>query len=271
MRDDERPGIEGLIARYREERAAEDPLHRRALRPDRRGGLRGAARRLRRQAHRRAHGASSTRGRRRPEWPSRAPSTGLDPDRPPAAQRPQGAGRAHRRGLLVRRPGGRPGQRHRAARHAHRLQAPALPARDLRRSRSTDDLEPFIDEVKSLQDLLGDIHDCDVQIPMLEDHLAWLNEREGGRRPAPGGRRPPRGPRRRSAPASRGRLPRVRSASSRSGRRGDERLGRPRPHRAPPPRARRALRAVPRRVAPPEGASASARACTRPSGIGDRA
>ena len=42
------------------------------------------------------------------------------------------------------------------------------------------DLEPFIDEVKSLQDLLGDIHDCDVQIPMLEDHLAWLSAREGG-------------------------------------------------------------------------------------------
>jgi len=41
------------------------------------------------------------------------------------------------------------------------------------------DLEPFIDEVKSLQDILGDIHDCDVQIPMLEDHLAWLAGREG--------------------------------------------------------------------------------------------
>jgi len=42
-----------------------------------------------------------------------------------------------------------------------------------------EDLEPFIDEVKGLQDLLGDIHDCDVQIPMLEDHLAWLAGREG--------------------------------------------------------------------------------------------
>jgi CHAD domain len=41
------------------------------------------------------------------------------------------------------------------------------------------DLEPFIDEVKGLQDLLGDIHDCDVQIPMLEDHLDWLARREG--------------------------------------------------------------------------------------------
>jgi hypothetical protein len=41
------------------------------------------------------------------------------------------------------------------------------------------DLEPFIDEVKGLQDLLGDIHDCDVQIPMLEEHLAWLAGREG--------------------------------------------------------------------------------------------
>jgi hypothetical protein len=41
------------------------------------------------------------------------------------------------------------------------------------------DLEPFIDEIKALQDLLGDIHDCDVQIPMLEGHLEWLDEREG--------------------------------------------------------------------------------------------
>jgi CHAD domain len=41
-----------------------------------------------------------------------------------------------------------------------------------------EDLEPFIDEVKGQQDLLGDIHDCDVQIPMLEEHLAWLAGRE---------------------------------------------------------------------------------------------
>jgi hypothetical protein len=41
-----------------------------------------------------------------------------------------------------------------------------------------EDLEPFIDEVKSLQDLLGEIHDRDVQVPALEEHLAWLEERE---------------------------------------------------------------------------------------------
>jgi CHAD domain len=40
-------------------------------------------------------------------------------------------------------------------------------------------LEPFIEDVRVLQDLLGDIHDCDVQIPMLEEHLAWLAGREG--------------------------------------------------------------------------------------------
>lgn len=40
------------------------------------------------------------------------------------------------------------------------------------------DLEPFIDEVKELQDVLGDIHDCDVQIPMLIEHLAWLERQE---------------------------------------------------------------------------------------------
>jgi CHAD domain-containing protein len=42
----------------------------------------------------------------------------------------------------------------------------------------TTDLAPFLDEVKGLQDLLGEIHDRDVQVPMLEDHLAWLGERE---------------------------------------------------------------------------------------------
>jgi hypothetical protein len=41
------------------------------------------------------------------------------------------------------------------------------------------DLDPFLDQVKTMQDLLGDIHDCDVQIPMLETHLAWLEAQEG--------------------------------------------------------------------------------------------
>lgn len=40
------------------------------------------------------------------------------------------------------------------------------------------DLSPFVDEVKAMQDLLGDIHDRDVQVPMLQDHLEWLDERE---------------------------------------------------------------------------------------------
>ena len=42
----------------------------------------------------------------------------------------------------------------------------------------TEDLDPFLEQVKELQDLLGDIHDCDVQIPMLEEHLSWLGARE---------------------------------------------------------------------------------------------
>lgn len=42
-----------------------------------------------------------------------------------------------------------------------------------------DDLEPYIDDVRGLQDLLGDIHDRDVQVPMLEEHLEWLAGREG--------------------------------------------------------------------------------------------
>lgn len=40
------------------------------------------------------------------------------------------------------------------------------------------DLEPFIEEVKAMQDLLGDIHDRDVQVPMLHDHLERLAERD---------------------------------------------------------------------------------------------
>lgn len=56
-----------------------------------------------------------------------------------------------------------------------------------------DDLAPFIDEVKGLQDLLGDIHDCDVQIPMLEEHLAWLAGREGEAARRVVGRRAARG------------------------------------------------------------------------------
>lgn len=44
----------------------------------------------------------------------------------------------------------------------------------------TADLEPYIEQIKVLQDLLGDIHDCDVQVPMLEGHLAWLAAREAG-------------------------------------------------------------------------------------------
>lgn len=40
------------------------------------------------------------------------------------------------------------------------------------------DLDPYLDQVKAMQDLLGDIHDCDVQVPMLEGHLAWLERQE---------------------------------------------------------------------------------------------
>jgi CHAD domain len=41
-----------------------------------------------------------------------------------------------------------------------------------------DDLGPFIDQIKDLQDLLGEIHDRDVQVPMLHDHLERLAERD---------------------------------------------------------------------------------------------
>jgi hypothetical protein len=41
-----------------------------------------------------------------------------------------------------------------------------------------EDLDPYLGQVKAMQDLLGDIHDCDVQVPMLEAHLAWLEQQE---------------------------------------------------------------------------------------------
>lgn len=40
------------------------------------------------------------------------------------------------------------------------------------------DLAPLIREVEGLQGVLGEIHDRDAQIPMLRDHLEWLDERE---------------------------------------------------------------------------------------------
>jgi hypothetical protein len=40
------------------------------------------------------------------------------------------------------------------------------------------DLTPYLDEIKGLQDLLGDIHDRDVQVPLLHDHLERLAERD---------------------------------------------------------------------------------------------
>lgn len=40
------------------------------------------------------------------------------------------------------------------------------------------DLGPFVREVTQLQDVLGEIHDCDVQVPRLEEHLRWLDDRE---------------------------------------------------------------------------------------------
>ena len=85
-----------------------------------------------------------------------------------------------------------------------------------------EDLEPFIAEVRGLQDLLGDIHDCDVQVPMLEDHLAWLDEREAAGARAVVAAAAPARPRRGRAPERafrefRGRLDAARRADERIG------------------------------------------------------
>lgn len=89
------------------------------------------------------------------------------------------------------------------------------------------DLDPFLEEVKGLQDLLGDIHDCDVQIPMLEGHLRWLTDREGGAARLLVSQTTASRPRRRAAaprPASEAAFTAF-SRQLEAGRRGDERVG----------------------------------------------
>lgn len=85
------------------------------------------------------------------------------------------------------------------------------------------DLKPFIAQVAALQDVLGDIHDCDVQVPMLEQHLVWLAERESGaarRLVRETADRPPPG----SAAAAEAAF-RTFQRELEVGRRGDERVG----------------------------------------------
>lgn len=40
------------------------------------------------------------------------------------------------------------------------------------------ELAPFVGELKDLQELLGDIHDCDVQLPLVDAELARLDAAE---------------------------------------------------------------------------------------------
>ena len=90
------------------------------------------------------------------------------------------------------------------------------------------DLDPFLEEVKGLQDLLGDIHDCDVQVPMLEDHLRWLSDREGGAARRLVAQTAASRPRRRTAAAPKPASEAAFRAFERQlepGRRGDERIG----------------------------------------------
>ncbi|MGD9696836.1 MAG: CHAD domain-containing protein [Thermoleophilia bacterium] len=86
------------------------------------------------------------------------------------------------------------------------------------------DVAPFLDEVRAMQDLLGDIHDCDVQIPMLEEHLDWLTGREAAAAQRVVAQRQAPAPRRRSARATEEAF-REFARELEVGRRGDERPG----------------------------------------------
>ena len=82
------------------------------------------------------------------------------------ARRQRRADRRHPpgRALRIHAAGGGPGRSQRASRHADRRQAPPLRSGDhasvLRRVRARGGRL-----AKDLQDLLGEIHDCDVQVP----------------------------------------------------------------------------------------------------------
>ena len=247
MPADERPGIEGLIARYREDRAAEA-----------RGSPRCSP----------ASTTSASRSAWRATWPS-TPASGWSGSTP--------ARRRAERGQAPPRPGPRPRPPLRP--NARKILAVRIdevysydglvadPANvtelhDMRiackRLRYLleifgvafgDDLEPFIDEVGALQDVLGDIHDCDVQIPMLEEHLAWLAGREGGAAQRLVARRAARG---REGPPSEAAFREFRRQLE-VGRRARRADRRPRADRPAPARARRALRALHGRVAAAEG------------------
>jgi hypothetical protein len=85
------------------------------------------------------------------------------------------------------------------------------------------ELDPYLEQVKVLQDLLGDIHDCDVQVPMLEGHLEWLTAREAERAQELVAARARRRPRR-SADGSERAYARFRGQLEQA-LRGDERVG----------------------------------------------
>ncbi len=260
MGEDERPGLEGLIARYRQDRAAEDP-HIAALFAridDQRFEKRLTAYVEKHTGVRMAKLEPPPAGARLMAKPR--PVAGLDPDdrlRPNA-----------RRILAVRidEVYGYDGLVADPAnvRELHDMRIACKRLRYLLEIFGVafgGELKRFSDEVASLQDILGDIHDCDVQIPMLEEHLAWLSEREAGaaqRLVAEAAARPGRRARRPSEAAFRAFQKELEVGPPR--RRAHRR---PRADRPPPPRARRALRALHRRVAAAEDRAVPAAAGER--------
>ena len=115
--------------------------------------------------------ARATRTRSRREGP---PGRGARARRAAGRQRRADRLRAARRAVRVHAAGGRPRGGRRAARHADRRQAAALHPRDHRRRASARTPRRPRKQAKDLQDLLGEIHDCDVQVPETEAFAARL-------------------------------------------------------------------------------------------------
>ena len=153
--------------------------------------------------------AAAGAGRRRARLPRMKARTvhGLDPERP-LADAPRGSSRCASTSSTFMPQALGPARGDRDARHAHRREAPALRARARRTSASAPYARDALRPAKELQDLLGEIHDCDVAAACsraLEDAQRRATRSTRWRGPAPAPRTSTRRSRRgrRTAPYAR--------------------------------------------------------------------